>query len=217
MALLRASYDGDARTVAALLAGERLGVDVNQADNDGVTPLLMASQNGHAEVVSMLLATQGIDVNKAWERNIGREQITPLRAAIDRSHTEIAKLLVIHGSILVDEPTGAHGIQLGSVLGAFAQAYMADYDALCAFRLCLVRTYNDKPSKVEGAPSPAQRRRMAAHMMSRRGTFALPRIESFLLPCHPVTFKPDRTVRHTLTIILNLTAAMHDHGSTTES
>ena len=126
-------------------------------------------------------------------------------------------MLVIHGSILVDEPTGAHGIQLGSVLGAFAQAYMADYDALCAFRLCLVRTYNDKPSKVEGAPSPAQRRRMAAHMMSRRGTFALPRIESFLLPCHPVTFKPDRTVRHTLTIILNLTAAMHDHGSTTES
>jgi hypothetical protein len=164
----------------------------------------------------MLLAKQGVDVNKAWKRN-EREQVTPLRAAIDQSHTEIAKLLVIHGSILVDEPTGEHGIQLGLVLGAFAQAYMADYAAMCAFRLCLVRAYHDEPSKVEGSPSPAQRRRIAAFRMSQSGSFALPRIESFLLPCHPDTFKPDRTVRRTLAVIFNLTTAIHDHGSATES
>ena len=43
------------------------GVNVNQAMNDGATPLLIASQNGHAEVVSMLLAKQGVNVNQADE------------------------------------------------------------------------------------------------------------------------------------------------------
>ena len=169
---------------------------------------LNSGHQGHTEVVSMLLARHHIDVNKARTNNEGWS-ITPLRAAINGGHTEIAQLLVIHGSILVAEPTGAHGIQLDFVLGAFAQAYMADYDALCAFRLCLVRIYNDKPSRVEGAKSQAHGWHMAVHMMSQRGTFALSRIESFLLPCHPVTFKPDRTVRHTLTIILNVTAALN--------
>ena len=153
-----------------------------------------------------------IDVNKAWKRN-ERELVTPLRAAIDESHTEIAKLLVIRGSILVDAPTGAHGIQLNLVLGAFAQACKADFDALCVFRLCLVRAYHDDPPAVEGTPSPAQRRRMARHRMGVKGSFAVPVIESFLVPCHPDTFLPDRTARRTLTIILNITAAAHDHGS----
>ena len=163
----------------------------------------------------MLLATQGIDVNKAWNRSDGR-LVTPLRTAINCSHAEIAKLLVIHGSILVDAPSGAHGIQLELVLGAFAQPLKADYEALCAFRLCLVRVYKDKPPENEGSRSPAQRRHSAAfRRMSQRGSFSVPRIESFLLPCHPVTFKPDLTVRRTLTTILNLTTATHDHGSTT--
>ena len=157
-----ASQNGHAEVVSMLLAKQ--GVDVNQAKNDGATPLYIASQKGHAEVVSMLLATEDIDVNRAWKRN-ERELVTPLRAAIDRSHTEIAKLLVIRGSILVDAPTGAHGIQLNLVLGAFAQACKADFDALCVFRLCLVRAYHDDPPAVEGAPSPAQRRRIARHRM----------------------------------------------------
>ena len=159
----------------------------------------------------MLLAKQDIDVNKAWKR-IDGQQVTPLHTAINRSHAEIAQLLVIHGSILVqvDAPLDAHGIQPDLVLSAFAQALKADYEALCAFRLCLVRAYHDGPSKVEGSPSPAQRRRIAAFRMSQSGSFALPRIESFLLPCHADTFKPNLTVRRTLTTILNLTAATHD-------
>ena len=166
----------------------------------------------------MLLAKQGIDVNKAWKRN-EREQVTPLRVAIDRGHTEIAKLLVIRGSILVDAPTGAHGIQLNLVLGAFAQACKADFDALCVFRLCLVRAHHDDPPAVEGVPSPAQRRRISRHRMGRKGSFAVPRIESFLVPCHPDTFLPDRAARRTLNIVLNITAAAHGHhgSSTTET
>ena len=186
------------------------GVNVNQAADDGCTPLFIASQEGHSEVVSMLLAKQGVDVNQAWKRS-ERDLITPLRAAIDRRHTEIAKLLVMRGSILVDAPMGAHGVQLNLVLGAFAQAIKADYDALCMFRLCLFRAYHDKPPTIEGASSSAQSLRTAAHLMIRRGSFAMPRIESFLLPCHPDTFLPDRTARRTLNIILNLSADTFDH------
>jgi hypothetical protein len=182
---------------------------VNQATNGGDTPLYIASQEGHAEVVSMLLATEDIDVNKAGKRN-ERELVTPLRTAIDRSHTEIAKLLVIRGSILVDAPTGEHGIQLNLVLGAFAQACKADFDALCVFRLCLVRAYHDDPPEVEGTPTPAQLRRISRHRMGVKGSFAVPLIESFLVPCHPDTFLPDRAARRTLNIVLNITAAAHD-------
>ena len=178
------------------------GVDVNQVDNDGWTPLFIASHEGHSEVVSMLLAKRGVDVNQSAD-----DGDTPLYIAINRSHAEVAKLLVLHGSILVDAPMGAHGVQLNLVLGAFAQAIKADYDALCMFRLCLVRAYHDKPPSIEGVSSSAQRLRIAAHRMSRKGSFAMPRIESFLLPCHPDTFLPDRTARRTLNIILTLAAA----------
>ena len=103
---------------------------------------------------------------------------------------------------------GAHGVQLNLVLGAFAQAIKADYDALCAFRLCcLVRAYHEEPQTAEGGPAPAQRRRVAVHRMSQNGSFAMPRIESFLLPCHADPFKPDLTVRRTLNIILGFSAA----------
>ncbi len=206
--LFVASQNGHSEVVSMLLAVQ--GIDVNQSKNTGSTPLYIASQNGHSEVVSMLLAKQGVDVNQARKRS-ERHLVTPLRAAIDRSHTEIAKLLVFRGSILVDTPMGAYGVRLNLMLGAFAQAIKADFDALCMFRLCLVRAYHDKPPTIEGAPSSAKRLRVAAHRMSRKGSFAMPRIESFLLPCHPDTFLPDRTARRTLNIILNLSADTFDH------
>ena len=63
--LWRASERGDARTVAALLDGDRTSVAVNHAGEWGWTPLFVASERGHLEVVSMLLAKQGVDVNQA--------------------------------------------------------------------------------------------------------------------------------------------------------
>ena len=52
---------GHAGIVACLLAKE--GIDVNNDNVDGVTPLFIASQNGHAECVSLLLADPSININ----------------------------------------------------------------------------------------------------------------------------------------------------------
>ena len=51
--LIDAAWRGRAADVAALLAG---GADVNEPNLNGVTPLYIACQEGHAEVVMKLLA-----------------------------------------------------------------------------------------------------------------------------------------------------------------
>ena len=63
------------------------GADVNQADNDGTTPLIIVSGTGHVEVVRALL-DRGADVNQATN-NGG----TPLMLAKAFKHTEIIRLL----------------------------------------------------------------------------------------------------------------------------
>jgi ankyrin repeat protein len=59
--LVLAAEAGNAQLVARLL-GE--GRDVNEADESGCTALIMASQDGHVEVVRLLLAPQDVEVNK---------------------------------------------------------------------------------------------------------------------------------------------------------
>ncbi len=49
--------------VRLLLASK--GVEVNKSSADGATALMMASQEGHVEVVRILLARQGVEVNKS--------------------------------------------------------------------------------------------------------------------------------------------------------
>ena len=51
--------------MVALLVDERLGVDLNRTGDDVTKPLRVAILKGHSEVVSMLLAKQGVDVNQA--------------------------------------------------------------------------------------------------------------------------------------------------------
>jgi ankyrin repeat protein len=53
--LISACFDGQAREVRRLLSE---GADVNDADELGRTPLMAASQNGHVEIVDMLLAAE---------------------------------------------------------------------------------------------------------------------------------------------------------------
>ena len=51
-ALYNACLMGRAREFRRLLSG---GADVNYVNEHGCTPLMMASQNGHVEVVDMVL------------------------------------------------------------------------------------------------------------------------------------------------------------------
>jgi ankyrin repeat protein len=60
--LARAAQAGNAQLVTRLL-GE--GRDVNEADETGFTALMVASHEGHVEVVRLLLARQGVEVNRA--------------------------------------------------------------------------------------------------------------------------------------------------------
>jgi hypothetical protein len=69
------------------------GVDVNQADDDGTTALLMASGHGHQSMVDSLLSVDDIDVNQADAGGM-----TPLFAASCSGHQSVVdSLLAVDG------------------------------------------------------------------------------------------------------------------------
>ena len=77
-----AAYQGNEAIVRVLM---ELGADVNQATDDGVTPLFIGAQNGHEAVVRTLIEA-GADVNKATD-----DGWTPL--SIAAGHTAILQIL----------------------------------------------------------------------------------------------------------------------------
>jgi ankyrin repeat protein len=91
--LIMASRHGFHRVVRYLCTA-RHGIDSvnvigNAGDNDAMTPLLWASQEGHLEVVKTLLGVAGVDVNKA-----NSDGATPLHFASYHGHLEVVKTLV---------------------------------------------------------------------------------------------------------------------------
>ena len=64
------------------------GADVDRAENDGWTPLLMAAQEGHSEVVAALVAARA-DVDRA--KNNGA---TPLCIAAQNGHSQVVSTLL---------------------------------------------------------------------------------------------------------------------------
>jgi ankyrin repeat protein len=62
---------------------------VNQANDDGETPLNCAAECGHSDCVKLLLEADGVDVNKA-----NRDGYTPLSLAASCGHSDCVKLLI---------------------------------------------------------------------------------------------------------------------------
>ena len=76
------------------------GLDVNRAcTDDGATPLYVACQNGHVEVVECLVQVGGLDVNQA-RTDYGA---TPLFVACQNGHFEVVERLVRVGGLDVNQ------------------------------------------------------------------------------------------------------------------
>src|SRR6185503_5154497 len=88
--LLAASSKGDLGEVQTLLKRE---ANVNAANEEGTTPLFIAAEKGHRDIVALLL-DKGADVKQ--ERADSGEP--PLFIAAQEGHREIVALLLDHGA-----------------------------------------------------------------------------------------------------------------------
>ena len=67
--------------------------DLNKADKKGKTPLHIAAENGHTEIVKALLTGEGIDINARGDSNL-----TPLHYAARNGHIEVVEVLLKNGA-----------------------------------------------------------------------------------------------------------------------
>ena len=89
-ALISASRDGQIEMLEMLMEEE--GADVNIPNNNGNTPLMIATRNGNTEIARMLI-DRGADVN--IPDNNGN---TPLTWASDRGNIQIVRMLIDRGA-----------------------------------------------------------------------------------------------------------------------
>ena len=94
--LMWAASSGHERVVKLLI--DRLDVDVNSMDFDGVSPLGIAASEGHEAVVKLLLEHASINAD-AQEDTTGT---TPLSAAAAQGHEAIVRLLVNRADVNPD-------------------------------------------------------------------------------------------------------------------
>ena len=85
----------------------RLDIDVNHV-RKGWSPLCIACEKGHVEIVEELLANTNIDVNLALtgNRNSGT---TALYIASEKGHVEIVRLLLAHTDVDVNQARNCDG------------------------------------------------------------------------------------------------------------
>jgi acyl-CoA-binding protein len=88
--LIAAARSGDCEQVRKLLEA---GVDANQRDSEGCTPLHWAADRGHLNVVHLLLADRKVDVDATDE-----DGLTPLMYCCLSEHRDVAESLVTNGA-----------------------------------------------------------------------------------------------------------------------
>lgn len=100
--IILAAHRGHAKVVQTLL---HLGVDVNTKDTvEGVTPLFVATVNGHTNVVELLLQEKNVDIKT------GGEDHSPLTVASWNRFETIVQLILhkygrTDGSLIPKKPT----------------------------------------------------------------------------------------------------------------
>lgn len=85
--LFDALHKGDLETTLAILAQE--GIDPNQVNTHGTTPLIIAADYGRQDILTALLAHKDINPNQ-----VASDGITALMIAIFRGHQEVIKILL---------------------------------------------------------------------------------------------------------------------------
>ena len=93
--LIEAAEEGYDRVVKMLLGKE--GIQVNQADQFGQTPLILAAYKGHATIVGRLLQRDDVQVNQA-----NKKGSTPLCFAAMEGHVKVVELLLNKEGIQVN-------------------------------------------------------------------------------------------------------------------
>jgi len=158
---------------------------------DGVqTRQLYKTLRQHLEVVKVLLAQDGININT----RLNILNTTPLNIAIQNfyfephRYVEVIVYLVFHGAVMGEgyaplwEEAGLLwnwprctilNLSRSNVVDRLSSIYDVDYTAILAFRTCLCRV-----AKEEGIASGN-----ALRVMSMNGYLLVPLIGSFLVPC----------------------------------
>ena len=112
--LMDCAYNGTLQEVRKLL---RAGANVNAQQNDGRTALMIASQNGHVEVVKALLTNDMVDANI----HDNYDGVTALLMASQEGSMEIPKPLLQHNNEvqvnLQDPGDGATALHMASQQG----------------------------------------------------------------------------------------------------
>jgi ankyrin repeat protein len=99
--LFQECSNNNVQAVRSLLMNVQDPVDdilLNQADEDGITPLHVACHKGHFEVAKSLLHMTNIEVNLASHRGL-----TPLYVASTAGHFQIVKMLLMMDKIQVNQ------------------------------------------------------------------------------------------------------------------
>ncbi|MFO8042099.1 MAG: ankyrin repeat domain-containing protein [Alkalispirochaeta sp.] len=86
----------DRNDVAGVREEVNAGVPVESTDYRDKTPLLMAAEQGHMEIVRYLVEEANADVNATTPESRG--EITPLRYAISNEDYEMVRFLVENGA-----------------------------------------------------------------------------------------------------------------------